>query len=64
MKEDEHEDDLRKIKRDIEFFENRDTACLHKQCDRCNGTGVDKLTKQFCIHMISCPCRLCNPSRY
>jgi hypothetical protein len=40
---------------------NEDNDCLHKQCERCNGTGVDKVTKQSCIHFISCPCKRCTP---
>lgn len=33
-------------------------ACMHDQCSRCEGTGV-QLDGQKCIHMISCPCPRC-----
>jgi hypothetical protein len=36
--------------------------CLHLNCSCCNGTGINKYTKEPCIHMISCPCPQCSPN--
>ena len=38
----------------------QEKPCLHKQCAQCHGTGR-KENGQLCIHMISCPCKSCNP---
>lgn len=35
--------------------------CMHDQCNRCHGTGVDFMGGS-CIHMISCPCQKCSPT--
>jgi hypothetical protein len=35
-------------------------GCLHKNCQSCGGTGVRKDGLGICVHMISCPCPLCN----
>lgn len=35
--------------------------CMHDNCSRCHGTGIDETTKAVCIHMISCPCERCTP---
>jgi hypothetical protein len=37
--------------------------CLHKQCEKCKGTG---LTEQgtLCIHHISCDCPMCSPCHW
>lgn len=39
--------------------ELEDIHCLHKECDKCHGSGVT--AQGFdCIHMISCPCKNCS----
>ena len=36
--------------------------CLHKQCEKCKGTGItDRGT--ICVHHISCDCVLCKPCK-
>lgn len=36
--------------------------CLHKNCPECYGNG-HKTNGEPCIHMISCNCLKCSPSR-
>lgn len=48
---------LRKVR---ELREKTRQPCLHDGCDKCHGTGI-KLDGSRCVHMISCPCRKCNP---
>lgn len=35
--------------------------CLHDNCRSCNGTGIRKDGLGACVHMMSCPCKKCNP---
>lgn len=34
--------------------------CLHKKCPSCGGSGINKYTGHYCVHMISCPCPSCS----
>ena len=37
--------------------------CMHDNCSSCGGTGIRKDGLGACIHMISCPCSKCSPTR-
>lgn len=34
--------------------------CMHQSCTQCHGSGR-KGDGTSCIHMISCPCKICSP---
>lgn len=36
-------------------------ACIHQQCQTCNGTGIRKDGRGNCVHAISCKCKSCTP---
>ncbi len=64
MYEYEQSDNLNKYNRkwnDMVVQDNwKNRKCLHDGCDKCHGSGRDK-DGRLCVHMISCPCKRCNP---
>lgn len=46
----------------LELVNNKDSnsKCLHLQCPRCKGKGIDD-GGNVCIHSLSCPCDRCSP---
>jgi len=61
------EDSLKKVtwkwKGNINQNFDGDEKCLHNGCSQCHGTGIKK-NGEICVHMISCPCKNCNPFRW
>jgi len=41
-------------------IKKEEIKCLHQQCTKCKGTGVDDKGRT-CFHFIFCPCPKCNP---
>ena len=36
------------------------SKCLHDNCKKCNGTGIDRVTGGVCIHNLYCSCPKCS----
>lgn len=47
--------------RDFEYPRYVKSDCMHDNCPSCGGTGQRKDGRGTCVHMMSCPCRKCNP---
>lgn len=39
---------------------SKEQSCLHDRCPNCSGSGISKYGG-MCVHMLSCPCKKCNP---
>lgn len=47
--------------RHLSRFEQNWRPCLHDQCTRCHGTGINQYG-HTCVHGISCSCPKCSPT--
>jgi len=39
----------------------RNSNCLHDNCTKCHGTGVDTILGTMCFHYLYCGCSKCSP---
>jgi len=51
-------------KKQTEFWarSQESSTCMHDSCLECHGT-FRRQDGTACVHMISCPCKKCNPTR-
>lgn len=56
------EEEIREVKKYRKMLSDAqdagEIACLHKQCENCNGTGRNKRGER-CIHNLVCKCKKC-----
>ena len=48
-------------KRLLASIDRYKSDCLHDHCSSCHGSGNRNDGLGMCVHMISCPCKMCSP---
>jgi hypothetical protein len=61
-----NQENVQTVNRINDTFNKASTAkpsdCLHDNCSKCRGTGLELATGKMCVHNISCSCKKCRIS--